>query len=306
MRPLPFAQHVAVTRPLLDRLGRGEAHHANLFVGPEGVGKFLWARWAAQVALCETGTAAADGTCTCRSCAQQDAHPDLLLHGPAPETFKVDAIRELVQKCSLKPLIGSRRAVLIRDADSMTPQAQNALLKTLEEPVGQTIFFLTSHREQRLLRTVRSRCQVVRFAPLGEATLSELFAEPLGKLAPEGRAALLAASAGSAAQCERLIAGSIIGAGEDQLPPLGKLLKAPARDRLKAAEGLAADHATTVLAAIRFGHQLTQWTRDGNEAQRHKAHGLFVGLSELVRLSEGNGNRRMLWERWLLSVTSSG
>lgn len=264
----------------------GSLRHASLFVGPEGVGKWLHALRFAQKALC---LAEGSDDCACESCSKTADHPDLLVLGLEPDSFKIDAVRELIGRCQMRPLVSQRRVVIVRDAHLLTPQAQNAFLKTLEEPPGGTVFFVLTHRERSMLPTIRSRCQIVRFAPLD----AEAMAAALGIASVEPQVAL--AAAGSAVVAERLLAG-------EGIEPLSQLLRATVKKRLDAAEKLAKEHDITLQAARRYAVELKRFASDGLPPQRAKAHRLFLELSELVRASEGHGNRRLLWERWLLSA----
>lgn len=102
-------------------------------------------------------------------------HPDLI-EMKAPGESKsgaigVDEVRELTRELSEKPFGGDGRAVLVRDAHKMTPPAQNALLKTLEEPGAGTVFLLLAEQEEPLLPTIRSRCRIIR---LGRLSLEEM------------------------------------------------------------------------------------------------------------------------------------
>jgi DNA polymerase-3 subunit delta' len=177
---------------------RGGLHHAYLFAGPEGVGKGMAARLLAQAANCERDDADACGACpSCRKIAR-GVHPDVLVvererdmaragrwepkGGRTPSRdIVVDQVRELVdRRLSMRRFEGRRRFVLIDPADAMNPQAQNAILKTLEEPPPETTLVLVSSSADGLLPTVRSRCLRLPFAPLPDALLAE-------RLAAEGR-----------------------------------------------------------------------------------------------------------------------
>ena len=85
-------------------------------------------------------------------------HPDVLILEPQENALKIDQIRGMLSAISMRPYEGERRAVILLQADLMTPQAQNCLLKTLEEPPEGTVFLLLSEQPMRLLDTVRSRC----------------------------------------------------------------------------------------------------------------------------------------------------
>jgi DNA polymerase-3 subunit delta' len=162
----------------------GRVPHGLLFQGPEGCGKASVAMTFAAQLLCDEN----GGPCgRCDSCRLIDSggHPDLLVvhrmpkkatasapAGPSggPEDLRqfilVDQIRELTRVAGMAPRRGARRVFVIDPADRMNNEAQNALLKTLEEPPGSAVLILVASRPHLLLPTVRSRCFVVGFAAL--------------------------------------------------------------------------------------------------------------------------------------------
>ena len=145
--------------------------HAYLFHGEEAIGKRLTAIRFAQALSCERPpeTEGLDSCGTCRSCQQIEArtHPDFFVIEPDPEQatqqIKIEQVREIEHQIMYRPLIGERKICLINDADRMTIGAANALLKTLEEPPGHSLFLLISSRPAALPATIRSRCQALRF-----------------------------------------------------------------------------------------------------------------------------------------------
>ncbi|MCC7386457.1 MAG: DNA polymerase III subunit delta' [Deltaproteobacteria bacterium] len=182
-------------RRLEAALAQGRLHHALLFSGPDGVGKFACAKLLAQIVQCSGG----DSTSACGRCPgctkiTTAGHADVLILEPDDkDSIKVDAIREATQALYLKPIEGRFRLLLIRDADRMNPQAQNALLKTLEEPPGEAHLILTTSRPDAVLPTVRSRCSKVPFHPVPTAAISALLVEHKG--IDRARADLVAALA---------------------------------------------------------------------------------------------------------------
>lgn len=149
----------------------GKAVHAYLFSGEKGVGKRSVAAIFARSLNC-TGTG--ERPCDeCPSCLRYLAgtHPDhIVLSGE--KSVKVEMVRDLIDQVSVKPFEGGRRSVVIEDADRMTPQAQNALLKTLEEPPEATVLILTTAFPGKLLPTIHSRARLIRFCPLTEAEVA--------------------------------------------------------------------------------------------------------------------------------------
>ncbi|MFL5261906.1 MAG: DNA polymerase III subunit delta' [Anaeromyxobacteraceae bacterium] len=189
-------------------LERGALHHAYLFAGPEGVGKATAARLLAQAANCEADAAARPcGACPpCRKIAR-GTHPDVFLlaeeramakagrwepkGGRTPsKDIVVDQIRDVVDhRLAMKRFEGRRRFIIVDPADAMNVPAQNALLKTLEEPPDDTTLVLVAAAPDALLPTVRSRCARVAFAPLADDLVAERLAALQGLDGEAARAA---------------------------------------------------------------------------------------------------------------------
>lgn len=167
MTPLEVIGHEGVRGRLRRALEAGRLAHALLFAGPEGVGKARTARWLVASAFCHAAEAPCGKCPECRAVAR-GTHPDLRwLEPPADgRDIGIDAVRELRRFVSLAPGSSGRRAAVIDDADRLTVAAQNALLKTLEEPPSRSLLVLVTARPESLLATIRSRCQRVGFAPL--------------------------------------------------------------------------------------------------------------------------------------------
>ena len=151
-----------------------------LFAGPGGVGKWAVARAVAQAVNClepvrtPSSELSADACGRCRACDRiaRGVHVDVIMLEPDERaSIKIEVVREALARTAFRPFEGKRRCVLIREADTLEPQAQNALLKSLEEPPPGTIFILTTAMPAALLPTVRSRCMRLRF---GRLTVAEL------------------------------------------------------------------------------------------------------------------------------------
>lgn len=171
---MPFADITGHERPisiLQTTLCNGRLAHAYLFYGEPRVGKLMTAVRFAQALNCEQPSPAGlqDGCGRCRSCLQIVArtHPDYFVIEPdrdaATPQIKIEQVREIEQQFVYRPLIGERKICLIDDADRLTIGAANALLKTLEEPPGHSLFILVTSRPHALPITIRSRCQALRF-----------------------------------------------------------------------------------------------------------------------------------------------
>lgn len=152
-----------ILQKLTDSRTVGRLPHALLFSGPAGVGKMQVAQALASWVLLEDVEPAGQGRIS--SLIAAGTHPDY--QGILPETGKtaisVDQIRMLAGRLSLTPQIGRSKIVIISPAESMTIAAANALLKTLEEPPGDSLLILLSANPGRMPQTVRSRCQKVNF-----------------------------------------------------------------------------------------------------------------------------------------------
>jgi DNA polymerase-3 subunit delta' len=150
---------------------RDRLAHAYLFTGPSGIGKRLFALELAKALLCETDSEGRLEACDqCASCALVRAgnHPDLFRAG-LPEDkleFPIELIRELCLCFSLKSARGKGKVAIVDDADDFNEESANCFLKTLEEPPPRSVLILIGASKDRQLATIRSRCQVIHFAPL--------------------------------------------------------------------------------------------------------------------------------------------
>ncbi|MET0594393.1 MAG: DNA polymerase III subunit, partial [Polyangiaceae bacterium] len=182
-------------------LRTGKVHHAYRFEGPSGVGKETAAFAFAQALVCETPPPEGHAHHACGTCSachravtfsteppRVPIHPDIVIverglyapealrrSRPELQEISVDQIRKCVlERASFPPHEGRARVIMIRRAHELSISAANALLKTLEEPLARTYFILMTDRGSDLLDTVRSRTQIVRFAPLSSALVRSI------------------------------------------------------------------------------------------------------------------------------------
>ncbi len=204
-----MGQNEALAR-LRGALAKGRLAHALLLVGPEGVGKRMAALEVTKALLCPNGPAEACGACSSCQRVQRGTHPDFYIVVPeAGRTgISVDQIRDLSRRVAQSPIEGRRKTVVIDPADSMQPAAQNALLKTLEEPPRDTTLMLVARDGDLLLPTVRSRCRRVDFKPVSSRIITEFL---IGMGTPNETAEVAGRMAGgSFARALSLLAGSRI------------------------------------------------------------------------------------------------
>lgn len=196
-------------------------HHGWMLAGRQGLGKRDFALAAAHKLV---GGGPAPGE-----------HPDIIVLSRPPKDDKeerkraegkeferkrnitVDQIRAMQRRLTTRPTLGARRAIIIDPADDLEKGASNALLKSLEEPPDGTFFLLVVHRPARLLPTIRSRCRVVRFAPLAEDAVAKLLAEHAPGADAETRAAAISAAGGSP--------GAALDFVEQDLAPVAALMR---------------------------------------------------------------------------------
>lgn len=165
---LDSIQHQSEGVQILRKLVEGSLESPVLLVGPEGVGKKLSVKRAAQEVFCFDN--APEG-CACSSCyaLEQGTHPDFLVLEAGEKDIGVDLIRELISESRRYPDTSDYRYFVIDGADRMTEAAANSFLKTLEEPPALSRFFLLAENQDQVLPTIRSRCGLVRYSSLPTA-----------------------------------------------------------------------------------------------------------------------------------------
>ena len=131
--------------------------HSYMFVGIQGIGKKIIAKEFAKNILC----------------LNIDNNPDFSMIGPDGNSIKIEQIRELQKKIQEKPIISNNKVYIIDDADMMTQEAQNCLLKTLEEPPEYATIILIGSNENLFLPTIKSRCMILHFEPISNENIKK-------------------------------------------------------------------------------------------------------------------------------------
>ncbi len=161
----------------------GKTPHAIIFDGEKGMGKKTLAQAFAAALLCQSPTEAGEPCGRCHSCimVENESHPDLVtVTHEDKESIGVDEIRVVVNDVVIKPYHGGRKIYIIPDAHRMTHQAQNALLKTLEEPPGYVVILLLADNKDLLLPTLLSRSVCLSLRPVEKGNLLRILSGKIG------------------------------------------------------------------------------------------------------------------------------
>ena len=163
----------------VEALGRiqraGRLPHGLMLSGPQGIGKRLFSDALVAARFCRLREPDACGQCpSCKSLAHGNhADLELIQRRPGKRDIGIGQIRELLEILHRKSEGDQGRAAIVEDAERMTAEAQNAFLKSLEEPPPETLLILMTSSLERMLPTVRSRCSIWRFGPLSEQELAQ-------------------------------------------------------------------------------------------------------------------------------------
>lgn len=155
------------------------ASHSYMFIGVEGIGKKLIATEFSKRLLCNNEKIDCN---ECKSCIEFDSknHPDFSILEPDGNLIKIDQIRNMQKKIQEKPIISKRKIYIIDDADKMTREAQNCLLKTLEEPPEYISIILIGNNESSFLPTIKSRCMIIHFEPIKSTEIKKYLQTEFG------------------------------------------------------------------------------------------------------------------------------
>ncbi len=250
----------------IERLRRAAASEriagSYLLLGPAGIGKRRVADAVATRLLCASPVEG-DACGTCAQCTRVAAgtHPDLRVVERDEERrdIRIEQVRDLCRWLALQPLMAARKVAIVDGAHCLSEPAQNALLKTLEEPPPRSSLVLTATSPALVLPTVRSRCQLIRLDPLPPDAVARVL---VAQGADAARAAVLAARAeGSPGRALALDGEAESSARDETLKVLGELATADAGTLSGLAQAVARGAVDAALAAA------AAWYRDVLEVQ---------------------------------------
>ena len=150
--------------------------HSFMFVGKPGIGKKQFAHQYAEMIMCLQDGKCDGNSAKCDSCVkfEGNANPDYAEITPDGKTLKIEQIRNLQARIVEKPITSRRKVYVIDDADLMSEESQNCLLKTLEEPPEYAVIILIVSNESRILPTIKSRCVIIKFQPLTSKEIKQV------------------------------------------------------------------------------------------------------------------------------------
>lgn len=161
---------------LTNSVKNNKISHSYLFIGIEGIGKKLIAKEFAKMILCIDENKYCG---SCKSCIEFDTdnNPDFKIIEPDGNSLKIEQIREFQSKVAEKPIISNKKVYIINDSDKMTTEAQNCLLKTLEEPPEFVTIILIGSNENAFLSTIKSRCMILHFNKIQDDEIKRFLEE---------------------------------------------------------------------------------------------------------------------------------
>lgn len=150
--------------------------HSYLFVGTQGIGKKMIATEFAKMILCLEDNKYCNH---CKSCIEFDTNnnPDFVLISPDGNNIKIEQIRDIQKRIQEKPIISEKKVYIIDNADLMTTEAQNCLLKTLEEPPEFAVIILIGSNSNTFLPTIKSRCTIMNFNKISDEEMTKYLRE---------------------------------------------------------------------------------------------------------------------------------
>jgi DNA polymerase-3 subunit delta' len=182
--------HKNIINSINNRISNDSFSHANLIVGNDGIGKSIIAKYMSNRILK----------------GREDSESiDIVKYSPSSASFGVDDVRNIINEVNKKPYEGEKKVLILYKSDKLTTQAQNALLKTIEEPPKGVYLILLSDSLEAILDTIKSRCQIYKLTPLNKQEISTYIEDNYIDLSLEDKKSALAYSAGVPGKVDRFI-----------------------------------------------------------------------------------------------------
>lgn len=182
--------HKSIIDSINNRKLNGSFSHANLIVGNDGIGKSIIAKYMSSQVMDKTGSVES---------------VDIVKYYPSSNSFGVDDVRKIINEVNKKPYEGDKKVLILYKCDRLTTQAQNALLKTIEEPPKGVYLILMSDSLEAILDTIKSRCQIYKLTPLTKEEILIYIEEKYIDLTSENKKSASAYSAGIPGKVDRFI-----------------------------------------------------------------------------------------------------
>ncbi|MGN1327933.1 MAG: DNA polymerase III subunit delta' [Clostridia bacterium] len=162
-----------IKKELEENVKNGNISHSYMFLGQEGIGKRQIAIEFAKMILCLSEKNRACDICNSCIKFKSNNNPDFTILEPDGNSLKIAQIRDIQEKIYEKPIVSNKKVFIIDDSDKMTEEAQNSLLKTLEEPPEYIVIILITSNENKLLNTIKSRCLKISFNNIPTEEMTE-------------------------------------------------------------------------------------------------------------------------------------
>lgn len=305
----PIVGHKRNIKILDNQIKTNTVSQSYLFLGPSALGKFTLAKVFAKNLLCENNNSCDQ----CSSCQQfsRDLHPDFMLIKNTKSLIPIATVRELKRQISLLPSLSKRKVIILEEASYLTLEAQNALLKTLEEPPKYATIILVAQKDN-LLPTILSRCTQLNFQPV---PLNEI-KNKLSELGVNKDKALILAYL-SNGQIGRILADlSFLEKWEKSFQNLANLLSFNMKEKLDYAKDQDPDEIlfwTSIFRSVlyfklnpsllpNYPPFLDKLSKLSGQFDLKKAHSLLKKLQETQELLNTSVNRRLLLENLVLAL----
>lgn len=277
--------------------------HAYLFSGEEQIGKKSTALEFVKFLHCSQKNGRACGECSSCKAVEKGVHPDFLLieRGEGNE-IKVEQVERLLRHLSLKPSVSKYKTVIIDEAHLLNRYGQNSLLKTLEEPGGESILFLISSKPYLLFETVLSRVQKINFYPLSRGEMEKFLQERNVK--EETKKEILELTQGRPGRAVELIENpSLVKKEKERKKQLEKVLSLDLGSRFETAKSLSKEDLEPVFTSwMRFfrGEILNKLDKNGDTKKEEQALDAIQRSFYLLKTS--NVNKKILLQNLMLKL----